>query len=39
VSFRDPEGIRLELNHVPGKGVFAQGASFSPALGKPRAVN
>jgi uncharacterized glyoxalase superfamily protein PhnB len=20
VSFRDPEGIRLELNHVPGSG-------------------
>jgi catechol 2,3-dioxygenase-like lactoylglutathione lyase family enzyme len=31
LSFRDPEGIRLELNHVPGKGVFAEGVSFSPA--------
>jgi catechol 2,3-dioxygenase-like lactoylglutathione lyase family enzyme len=31
LSFRDPEGIRLELNHVPGKGVFAEGAAFHPA--------
>jgi catechol 2,3-dioxygenase-like lactoylglutathione lyase family enzyme len=31
LSFRDPEGIRLELNHVPGKGVFAEGAAFDPA--------
>jgi len=31
LSFRDPEGIRLEVNHVPGKGLFAEGASFSPA--------
>ena len=31
LSFRDPEGIRLEVNHVPGKGVFAQGASFTAA--------
>lgn len=31
VSFRDPEGIRLEVNHVPGKGVFAEDASFDPA--------
>jgi catechol 2,3-dioxygenase-like lactoylglutathione lyase family enzyme len=37
VSFRDPEGIRLELNHVPGKGVFAQGASFRPAPQHPLA--
>lgn len=22
-SFRDPEGIRLEVNHVPGKGLLA----------------
>lgn len=28
LSFRDPEGIRLEVNHVPGKGVFAEEASF-----------
>src|SRR5262249_54707474 len=30
LSFRDPEGIRLEVNHVPGKGVFAEGASLNP---------
>jgi catechol 2,3-dioxygenase-like lactoylglutathione lyase family enzyme len=31
ISFRDPEGIRLELNHVPGQGVLAEGVSFDPA--------
>jgi catechol 2,3-dioxygenase-like lactoylglutathione lyase family enzyme len=31
LSFRDPEGIRLEVNYVPGKGIFAQGAAFNPA--------
>ena len=40
-SFRDPEGIRLELNHVPGTGLFEQGATFDPApdhplTGRPR---
>lgn len=35
LSFRDPEGIRLELNHVPGEGVLAEGASFDPALDYP----
>jgi catechol 2,3-dioxygenase-like lactoylglutathione lyase family enzyme len=25
-SFRDPEGIRLEVNHVPGKGLLAESA-------------
>ena len=25
VLFEDPDGIRLEVNHVPGKGVFEQG--------------
>jgi catechol 2,3-dioxygenase-like lactoylglutathione lyase family enzyme len=35
VSFRDPEGIRLELNHVPGKGLFAEGAEFTPAPDHP----
>ena len=35
LSFRDPEGIRLEVNYVPGKGVFADGASFAPALDHP----
>ena len=41
LSFRDPEGIRLELNHVPGKGLLAEGAGFDPApdhpiTGRPR---
>ena len=29
-SFRDPEGIRLEVNHVPGTGLLAGGATFLP---------
>lgn len=40
MSFLDPEGIRLEVNYVPGEGVFAEGASFSwdpeyPLEGRP----
>jgi catechol 2,3-dioxygenase-like lactoylglutathione lyase family enzyme len=35
VSFRDPEGIRLELNHVPGVGLLAEGAAFTPAPDRP----
>jgi len=35
LSFRDPEGIRLEVNHVPGQGVLADGAAFDPAPGYP----
>jgi catechol 2,3-dioxygenase-like lactoylglutathione lyase family enzyme len=31
VLFEDPSGIRLEVNHVPGKGVLADGAAFDPA--------
>jgi catechol 2,3-dioxygenase-like lactoylglutathione lyase family enzyme len=31
LSFLDPDGIRLEVNHVPGKGVFAEGASYDSA--------
>jgi len=30
LSFRDPEGIRLEVNHVPGQGVLAEGVRFNP---------
>jgi hypothetical protein len=30
LPFLDPDEIRLEVNHVPGKGVFADGASFDP---------
>jgi catechol 2,3-dioxygenase-like lactoylglutathione lyase family enzyme len=42
LSFRDPEGIRLELNHVPARGLLTEGASFNPAPhhpieGRPRA--
>jgi catechol 2,3-dioxygenase-like lactoylglutathione lyase family enzyme len=41
LSFRDPEGIRVELNHVPGEGVLAESAAFDPApdyplSGRPR---
>jgi catechol 2,3-dioxygenase-like lactoylglutathione lyase family enzyme len=35
LSFRDPEGIRLEVNHVPGPGLLAEGASFDPAPDHP----
>jgi catechol 2,3-dioxygenase-like lactoylglutathione lyase family enzyme len=35
LSFRDPEGIRLEVNHVPGKGVLGEDASFAPAPDHP----
>jgi catechol 2,3-dioxygenase-like lactoylglutathione lyase family enzyme len=35
LSFLDPAGVRLEVNHVPGKGVFAEGASYDPAPGYP----
>jgi catechol 2,3-dioxygenase-like lactoylglutathione lyase family enzyme len=31
ILFEDPAGIRLELNHVPGKGVLADGVTFEPA--------
>jgi catechol 2,3-dioxygenase-like lactoylglutathione lyase family enzyme len=31
LSFRDPEGIRLEVNHVPGAGLLAEDASSTPA--------
>jgi catechol 2,3-dioxygenase-like lactoylglutathione lyase family enzyme len=30
ILFEDPDGIRLEINHVPGKGLFA---SPDPKLG------
>ena len=35
LSFLDPDGIRLEVNHVPGKGLFAEDAKFDPALDYP----
>ncbi|MEZ5661846.1 MAG: VOC family protein [Burkholderiaceae bacterium] len=28
VLFEDPDGIRIEVNHVPGTGLLTQGASF-----------
>jgi catechol 2,3-dioxygenase-like lactoylglutathione lyase family enzyme len=28
LSFRDPEGIRLEVNHVPGKGLLEEGGTM-----------
>lgn len=31
VLFEDPVGIRLEVNHVPGKGVLAEGVGFNSA--------
>ncbi len=31
VLFEDPVGTRLEVNHVPGHGVLAEGASFDPS--------
>ena len=30
VLFEDPDGIRLEVNYVPGKGVLADGVEFNP---------
>ena len=35
LSFLDPDGIRLEVNHVPGKGVFEKDARFAPARDYP----
>ena len=29
--FEDPAGIRIEFNHVPGRGLLAEGAVFDPA--------
>ena len=37
LPFLDPDEIRLEVNHVPGKGMFADGASFDPAPNDPLA--
>ena len=35
LSFRDPDGIRLEVNHVPGPGLLKEGATFDPAPDHP----
>ena len=31
VLFEDPDGIRLEVNHVPGTGLISSDATFSSA--------
>ena len=31
VLFEDPDGIRIEVNHAPGRGVLEEGKSFNPA--------
>ena len=31
VLFEDPEGIRLEVNYVPGAGLLAEGTQFNPS--------
>ena len=30
VLFEDPDGIRLEVNFVPGAGILADGTRFNP---------
>ncbi len=35
VLFEDPDGIRLEVNHVPGKGVFEAGVQRRDAATGP----
>jgi catechol 2,3-dioxygenase-like lactoylglutathione lyase family enzyme len=30
VLFEDPDGIRIEINHVPGKGHFGAGGRLGP---------
>jgi len=32
VLFEDPDGIRVEINHVPGAGVLATGVEFKSGL-------
>jgi catechol 2,3-dioxygenase-like lactoylglutathione lyase family enzyme len=33
VLFEDPDGIRLEMNYVPGRGLLEQGARFGSGRG------
>jgi len=33
VLFEDPDGIRLEVNFVPGQGVLKEGETFNPSDG------
>ena len=30
VLFEDPDGIRVEVNHIPGKGHFGAGGRLGP---------
>ena len=31
IVFEDPDGIRLEVNYVPNKGIFEKKAKFNPS--------
>lgn len=31
ILFECPDGIRLELNHIPGKGILEPGKNFNPS--------
>ena len=31
IVFEDPDGIRLEVNYVPNKGIFEKNAKFNPS--------
>lgn len=33
VLFEDPDGIRLEINHVPGQGLLKEGGKLDPTEG------
>jgi catechol 2,3-dioxygenase-like lactoylglutathione lyase family enzyme len=33
VLFEDPDGIRLEVNFVPGAGLLTEGVQFNPGIG------
>jgi catechol 2,3-dioxygenase-like lactoylglutathione lyase family enzyme len=35
LSFLDPGGLRLEVNHVPGRGLFDEGVEYEPAVDYP----
>ena len=35
VLFEDPDGIRLEVNYVPGQGLLREGAHFEPSADYP----
>ena len=36
VLFEDPDGIRVEFNHVPGKGHLGEGGRLGPDGAGPR---